>query len=83
MVRENHDFRGSDAGGVASACDLRVSCRVRKSEYLFWTANDRRGSLRVMLYSVYGLAVMEVCVSGIAISTEGAMVFVPEDMAGR
>ncbi len=49
MVRENHDFRGSETGGVAAACDVRMSCKAIKSEYLFCTVNDRRGSLKVML----------------------------------
>ncbi len=49
VVRVNHDFRGSEAGGAASACDVRFSCRVRKSEYLFGTVKERSGSLRVML----------------------------------
>jgi len=49
VVRENHDFRGSEAGGVAPLCEVRLSWRVVKSEYLFWTVNERSGSLKVIL----------------------------------
>ena len=49
VVRVNQDLRGSEAGGAASAWDVRLSWRVRKSEYLFWTVNERRGRRNVML----------------------------------
>jgi len=80
MVDLNQDFPGRGAGGGSEMSDVRVSFRVRKSEYRFWTTKLRRGRRRVMLYCVYGfsLGTLERVVDGMVISTGGAIVVIQQ-----